>query len=166
MSDGSKAQPFEATATESEAPTDENEEPAIEGNDTRDDGDDGMDAKDTEDTGRFDVVMNGEEELQLLAVEFNPEVRERVGRWSADLPSGSITLYLPMPSHLPHHLMIEGAKEALGRKGQILDAQVKAGNKVVVRASRQDLRGWLGERNWFRLPGDETVRGTWCLKQY
>ena len=125
-----------------------------------------MDAKDAEEAGRFDVVMNGEEELQLPVVEFNPEVQERVGRWSADLPSGSTTLYLPMPSHLPHHLMIEGAKEALGRKGQMLDAQVKAGSRVVVCASQQDLRGWLGERNWFRLPGDETVRGIWCSKQY
>ena len=39
----------------------------------------------------------------------------------------------------------------------MLDAQVKAGSRVAVRASQQDLRGWLGERNWFRLPGDETV---------
>ena len=99
-------------------------------------------------------------------MKFNPEVQESVGRWSADLPSGSITLYLPMPSHLPHHSMIEGATEALGRKDQMLDAQAKAGNRVVVRTSQQDLRGWLGERNWFRLPRDETVRGIWTSKQY
>jgi hypothetical protein len=78
-------------AAESEAPTAENEEPGVEGNATRDDGDAGMDAKDAEDAERFDVVLNGEEELQLPAVEFNPEVQERVGRWSVDLPSGSIT---------------------------------------------------------------------------
>ena len=71
-----------------------------------------------------------------------------------------------MPSHLPHHLLTEGAKEPLGSKGQILDAQVKAGSRVVVRASQQDLRGWLEERNWFRQTGDETMRGIWCSKQY
>ena len=53
-----------------------------------------MDAKDAEEAEKeaFDVVMDGEETLQLPAVEFDPEVQGRVGRWSADLPSGSITL--------------------------------------------------------------------------
>ena len=48
----------------------------------------------------------------------------------------------------------------------MLDAQVKAGSRVVVRASQQDLREWLGKRNWFRLPGDETVEGIWCSRPY
>ena len=169
LSGGSEAQPFEAPAcaAESEAPAPEIEEPAAEKNTctSDDEGDKGMNAKDAEDMQAFDVVMDGDETLQLPAVEFDPEVQGRVGRWCADLPSGSVTLYLPMPSHLAQHSMIEAAKEALGRKGQMLDAQVKAGSRVVVRASQQDLREWLGKRNWFRLPGDETLRGIWCSKQ-
>ena len=125
-----------------------------------------MDAKDAEDAGRLDVVMDGDKALQLPAVEFDSEVQGRVGRWSAHLPSGNVSLYLPMPSHLAHHSMVDAAKEALGREGHMLDAQVKAGSRVVVRASQQDLREWLGKRNWYRLPGDETLRGIWCSKQY
>jgi hypothetical protein len=58
-------------------------QPADERDDSEDDGDGGMHAKDAEETGRFDVVMDGDEELQLPAVEFSSEVQERVGRWSA-----------------------------------------------------------------------------------
>ena len=153
-------------AAENEASAPEVQQPADERDDSEDDGDGGMHAKDAEEAGRFDVVMDGDEELQLPAVEFSPEVQERVGRWSADLPSGNITLYLPMPTHLAQHSMVEAAKEALGRRGQMLDAQVKAGSRVVVRVSQAELRKWLGTRNWFKLKGDDTVRGIWCSRQY
>ena len=90
LSDGSEAPAAEDAkpAAENEAPAAEDAEPTAERDTTGDDGDGGMHAKDAEDAGRFDVVMDGQEELQLPAVEFNPEVQERVGRWSDDLPSG------------------------------------------------------------------------------
>jgi hypothetical protein len=165
LSDGTETQSSEAAAAESDTPAPEIQQSEVQRDTSGDVGDGGMDAKDAEEASRFDVVMSGDETLQLPAVEFDSEVQERVGRWSADLPSGSITLYLPMPTHLAQHSMVEAAKVALGRQGQMLDAQVKAGSRVVVRASQQDLREWLGKRNWFKLPGDETLRGIWCSKQ-
>ena len=171
LSDGTETQPSEAAAAESDAPAPEIQQSELQRDTSEDDGDGGMDAKDAEEASRFDVVMDGDETLQLPAVEFDSEVQERVGRWSADLPSGSITLYLPMPTHLAQHSMVEAAKEALGRQGQMLDAQVKAGSRVVVRASQQDLREWLGKRNWFRAAwgrdgaGDMVLEAKWCSEE-
>ena len=73
----------------SEVPAAKIEEPAVERDATGDDGDGGMHAKDAEDAGRFDVVMDGEETLQLPAVEFDPEVQGRVGRWAFSTEPGS-----------------------------------------------------------------------------
>ena len=84
LSDGS-----EVPAAEDAAPAVESEEPAAERDATGDDGDGGMHAKDAEDAGRFDVVMDGEETLQLPAVEFDPEVQGRVGRWAFSTEPGS-----------------------------------------------------------------------------
>ena len=91
LSDGSEVPAAEdaAPAVESEEPAVESEEPAAERDATGDDGDGGMHAKDAEDAGRFDVVMDGEETLQLPAVEFDPEVQGRVGRWAFSTEPGS-----------------------------------------------------------------------------
>jgi hypothetical protein len=117
------------------------------------------------DAAAAESMEEDEEEIELPPVEFEPETQARLVRWSPDFPECSITLYLPMPTHMTKGAMMEAAKAALNREKQLLDMRVSAGSRVVIKVRQAELISWLGERNWFVLENEEakSFRGIWCL---
>ena len=98
-----------------------------------------------------------EEETPLPPVEFDPEVRAKLVRWSPDLdfPDCTITVYLAMPTYMTHGAMPDVAEIALHREKQLLDMRVKAGSRVAIKVRQAELTSWIGERNWFVLENEE-----------
>ena len=80
-----------------------------------------------------------DDDIPLPEIEFDPEVQAKLVRWQPDFPDCSITLYLPMPTHMSQGAMTIAAKAALNREKQLLDMRVKAGSRVAIKVRQEDL---------------------------